>query len=213
MRKKSLLKSKFQPKDKRFITSPNVDGKTGSFTLESPFSFEKCRERFAASFKSDTIGFYFLHNAGYLENVALFLLRTEEILEVPSSEFALTNREYILYIEPSMFWRECSMKRSLLTILLLCGMVYDCDKNNYEEALFSHEYIKRTNAALMRFMFGFTRYTGPALVSSVCAPTLLTKGWVSTFDQKEPKHVREMLVLPEEKEPLVTMHFGDALWC
>src|SRR4051794_32947585 len=103
----------FQPQ--RRITSLNVDVPEGSFALaKEPFKFETCRERFAAEFISSTPGFYLKHPPEQSANVAAFLLKTEEILlEKDRSKFARTNWNNILWIEPSTFWKECGVRRSL----------------------------------------------------------------------------------------------------
>ena len=55
--------------------------------------------------------------AGQSENVPAFVLQAEKIIDIQamgflSSRFALTNRSYVIWIDPSNFWRECEMKRS-----------------------------------------------------------------------------------------------------
>jgi len=52
------------------------------------------------------------------------------------------------------------MKRSLFTALLRSGMEYTPTKLNFEEALFSHQYLEKTEYAVRRFLKGYTKYTG-----------------------------------------------------
>lgn len=200
-----------QFQSERTILSQNVNGKVGDFALDStPFTLESCRERFAKSFVHDTIGFYVLHKRGYNKNVAAFLLRTESILGIESkSEFATTNRQTILWVQPSMFWKECQMKRSLLTILVRCGNNYFLDEDNYEDALFGHEYIVPTRRAMTRFLFGFTKYVGPDISTE---SSVQIKGWKSIFDGKSEEVVKSMLIWPNDKGYTPTVEFPKALW-
>jgi hypothetical protein len=179
----------------KLITSLNIDAELGSFAPDVvPFAFEKCREKFAKMFTVNTEGFYFKHAGGI--GVASFLLKTEAVLKQPFSKFCETNRDSILWIEPSYFWKTCPMRRSLLTILIRCGNVYDVEEDNYEEALFGHEYVVPTKKAMMRFLFGFTRYVGPD-ISSHCSSTVQTRGWKLVFEGKNDAEVKEMLVRPD----------------
>ena len=52
------------------------------------------------------------------------------------------------------------MKRSLLTILLRCGVKYNRKQDNFEDAVFSCAYTQNTRYAVQRFLDGFTKYTG-----------------------------------------------------
>lgn len=205
-------------KDKKFLLSPNIDGEPGWFSVEHPLSFEKCRERFAVHFTHETTGFYFMHPPGWAENVAAFVHKTEEILEIQQdayefSTFAMTNRERILWIEPSGFWKVCSLRRSLLTLILRAGMVYDVDKDNYEDAVFNQEHLRRTKKAIMRFLYGFTCYTGESLTPSPGA-TLIQRGWVAVFESKDEFFIKDTLVLPKSKTPIPISlpDMEEALW-
>ena len=196
---------------KRLITSFNIEAKDGSFALDAaPLQFETCRERFAKSFSSVVEGFYYKHKPDGGRNVAAFLLRTEEVLrEKTYSTFAETNRESILWVEPSNFWRRCSMRRSLLTILLRCGILYDVERDNYEEALFNQEYVIPTRRAVMRFLYGFTRYRSPELASD---STIQVRGWKSVFESKGESDIKEMLVWPDGSAFTPTTEMPNALW-
>jgi hypothetical protein len=169
----------------------------GSFGLDvEPYRFETCRERFGRHWDHTTKGFYLTHpvNAGY--SVATFLKKTEIILkQTQFSEYALTNRDTILWIEPSQFWMCCRMRRSLLTILVRAGMVYDPKKDNYEEALFSEKWAKPTRIAVMRFLFGFTKYVGPDIENQ---PQIESRGWRYVFDNPDEQHAKKCLIWPDE---------------
>jgi hypothetical protein len=199
----------FQPK--RLITAVNIAGEPGHYALDTtPFAFENCRERFAKVFDEKTEGFYFRHHPHKGESVAAFVLKTESIIGVKeSSKFAETNRPSILWFEPASFWRDCQMKRSLLTILLRCGILYDVGLDNYEEALFGHEYIWPTKRATKRFLFGFTKYVGPDISTD---STIQFRGWKSVFEGKSETEVKLMLIWPEVNAYTPTKEFPTALW-
>ena len=93
-----------------------------------------------------------------------------------------------MWINPSQFWKGCKMRKQLLSILLRAGSKYDPDKDNYEEALYTQEYIKGTKSAVMRFLFGFTEYT-----QNVC-------GWERAFRAKTDSEIRKLLVCPDFKK-------------
>lgn len=202
----------------KLIKSPNANnGDHGHFTLESPFQFEACRERFAAVFKETTQGFYFKHPQSKGRHIAEFLLKIERFLNVsPHSNFALTNRRTILWIEPNMFWKSCPLKRSLLTGLLRAGIVYDYREDNFEQALLSNEmprsHLQGTRKALLRFLCGYTKYVGPEPGGS---STLQTQGWRYFFENKDEKAVKLWLKHPDGKRPRVNpakFDLSEVLW-
>lgn len=157
----------------------------GYYAIEAnPIKWINCREKFYNSFVPDLKGFFFSHEFGEREEIAAFINKTEEILDVEQSSFAKTNRPYALWVEPSVFWKKCEIRRSLFTILLRAGRKYKASSGNYEDALFSQEYIKLTKEAVMRFLFGFTNYV--RLDGQ--------KGWVSVFMHKKREDVRKRLV-------------------
>lgn len=202
------MEPKFE--DKKLIASHNIDVPSGSFALESPFRFETCRERFAKSWDENTRGWYFKHEENKGLNVASFLNKTEKILDLKEfSVFAKTNRKTILWIEPSDFWKECRMKRSLLTILVRAGILYEINTDNYEEALFQQTYLAHTKNAVLRFLFGFTKYIGPDIDSGT---TLESKGWKTIFDGKDCEYVKRNLIFPESNCYIPVYKKEDALW-
>lgn len=197
--------------ENKIITSLQVSAESGSFALdEKPLKFEKCRERFAPLFLPDTHGFYFTHIPGFGERIAKFILKTELILgETEHTTYAMTNRSTILWVKPSKFWKSCYIRRSLLTILLRAGNDYDPDRDNYESALFRQEYVIPTKKAVMRFLYGFTRYTGEIPIG---APTLIVKGWKMIFEGKTENEIRSLLVRPNSQKRLQCIELPDALW-
>lgn len=203
------MKVEFQ--EKRLITSQNVEAKPGHFALDAtPLTWENCRERFAKMFKEDTVGFYFKHEANQSLNVASFVLKTECILKVEEkSKFAETNRASILWFEPSAFWKQCQMRRSLLTILLRCGILYNAEVDNYEDALFRQDYVIPTKRAVMRFLFGFTKYVGPDISTDA---TVQFKGWKTIFEGKSPAEIKQMLVWPDGNPYTPSVEMTETLW-
>ncbi len=197
--------------DSKLISSMNVDAKVGSFALDkSPLEFEFCRERFAKVFDDKIQGFYFKTESGKCADVANFLLKTEDILQQKKfSNFSKTNRDSILWVEPSEFWQSCEMRRSLLTILLRCALTYSFKYDNYQEALFDHEYIIPTKKAMMRFLFGFTKYTGDSIASD--SPTIQFRGWKSVFEGKEIQEIKKLLISNDESNVLIS-EFSKELW-
>ncbi|MCK9458307.1 MAG: hypothetical protein M0R80_01535 [Proteobacteria bacterium] len=155
-----------------------------------------CRDRFnTCYFTEDTEGFYVSHLAGDAVKVSAFMYKTEVILGVSYSEFAPTNRDYITWIAPSLFWKDNFIRRSLLTLLLRAGTAYDPKTDNYEEALYSNKYLKDSKPAVMRFLFGFTEFPS-------AGPDWST-GWWATFVNKSTEEVRRALVSKKVSEPSV----------
>lgn len=204
--------TKVEFKSKKLFSSTNIDALDGHFAVEAtPIKWENCRERFAKAFTASLEGFFFKHPAGRSISVASFIVKTEDILKEPLfSSFSETNRDTILWVEPSEFWKSCQMRRSLLTILLRCGMLYDLERDNYEEALFTQEYVIPTKKAMMRFLFGFTKYVGPNLdVDS----TIQVRGWKSVFEGKDEAEIKSMLVHPGQNPYTPSTDFERRLWC
>ena len=171
----------------------------GSFSLDNPsFAWFKCREQFAPKFLKETEGFFFSIVSPFgnqLEGIASFIGRTEEILSeahvLENTKFSKTTRPHALWVVPSMFWRECPVRRSLLTILLRCGQVYDPEKNNYETALKSDPYAVITEMAIRRFLFGYTTST---------EKNTNPPGWRDLFQNKTIEDIRKALVLPAKNK-------------
>ena len=182
----------------------------GQYSLRAnPLEWIGCRERIAALFKTDTPHLFFSVEPTQCEKVAQFILKTEEIIDLPKrSTFQRTNRNHILFMAPQPFWTQCPVRRSLLTILLRQGLKYDPTQDNYEDALFHHDPLTRnymliTRPAITRFLFGFTHYCGPT--ESYTIP-----GWVTLFKNATPKIIRERLIHPNP-EPTLMVGAGS-LW-
>ena len=166
-------------------------------------SWEKCRETFAGYFDSTVSGFYFSCEENHRENIARFINKFEMVIDIAEkSQFYLTDKPFAIWIEPSAFWRECVIKRSLLTALCRCGTKYNWELDNFDEALWSQTYTKNTECAVKRFLFGFTK-----LIFSHDGAN--KTGWQSIFENKTVDQIRKQMVRPE---PLETSLIGNFLW-
>lgn len=224
------FKAMASPEGKKYFKSSAFrlpkDGSFGVRTSKSPLDEIKwisCREAFANKFNSSTEGFFFSCNVekrrwptgvpkDYPLNVCEFLRKTESIIaelsgnseEFCYSEFKKTNLKSIIWIEPSSFWRTCSMRRSLLSILLRSSMAYSPFMDNYEDALFSYGYAKRTKPAIMRFLFGYTEFKRDKSI-----PVTGRQGWLTFFESRSSKEIKNCLQ-PLKREFFVLSQ--DALW-
>lgn len=145
-----------------------------------------CRDLFHNQFCNLSL-FFFSHDTTKGHCVAAFMRKVEEILNVePRSKFGPTQRKTIMWIEPSRWWTVRAMRRSLFTILLRAGCKYSPNKDNFEEALFSHPYIMSTQYAVNKFFAGNTKYTGRK------------RGWYKQFYEGKPteQEVDSLLVKP-----------------
>ena len=96
-----------------------------------------------------------------------------------------------------------------MTVLLRAGILYDLEKDNYEDALFRQEYVIPTKKAVMRFLYGFTNYKGPEVV---CTGTILVRGWKTIFEGKNEAEVRAWLVASPQMSYTPTVELETALW-
>jgi hypothetical protein len=201
-------------KKKDVVASASINVKPGSFALEStPLRFETCRERFAKQFNENKKEFFFKHSPDKGIEVATFVNKIEDLLSLDEkSKFSETNRNTILWVECSTFWSQCPMRRSLFTILLRAGMLYETKKDNFEESLFSEKYVKRTKRAVMRFLFGFTEYSGTSIVSNSGVIPYNT-GWVTVFEKKDDDFLISNLVTTDNFcKKLFVNQLSERLW-
>lgn len=210
----------------RNILMPYCTPNPGNFGLESETNrislWDTCREQFAAKFNDKVDGFYFSHaeNKGY--DIANFLFKFEMVVKTSHdqydfdfSEYSLTSSNHVLYVRISPFWRECFFRRSFLTTLMRCGQNFDQMSQNFDEALFSQRYketcyLNETRNATMRFMCGFTRYTG---APPIIAGTVIKHGWREEFSNLDMKEVRRKLVLPAGFSEIGNLVGQDSCWC
>lgn len=188
----------------------------GNFSLDSnPVAWENCREQFAAKFHENITGFYFSHAPDKGDDIAEFLTKFENVINVPNTCFSKTNRSFAIWIEPASFWRNCEIKRSLLTIILRAAANYDKNKDNFDDALFNplfsdNQYIRETKLAIMRFMFGFTSFTGN--YKNIPSATVHKNGWREEFQYADEPSIRRLLVKPTKEKEISTLIGLDTLW-
>jgi len=211
------MKAKFK-EIKKFKS--HVHPPVGNYAIDSDqtqdIRWDHCREQFAVKFNQNTKGFYFSHIAGKSLDIGEFVTKFELITELDEfSVFSKTHKDTVLWIEPSVFWLDCHIKRSLFTILIRCGMNYSVESDNFDDALFGNYkenfYIKETKSAVMRFMFGFTRFVGNLSIISPTA-TVIKHGWREEFLKADDYIVRERLVLPEGKKKEINIIGLESLW-
>jgi len=210
----------------REITMTYCNPPAGAFAIEKDtnrlVNWDHCREQFAVRFLEKTEGFYFCHKICEAESVAYFINKFENILSTSEScigmektQFAHTNQEKVIYVQPSVFWRDCFFKRSLFTILIRCSQNYSEKKDNFDEALFSPNYKEstytfETKPAVLRFMFGFTKYTGiPPVVENA---TVIKHGWKEEFYKLDETEIKSRLVLPDGVRKKGNIVGSDSLW-
>jgi hypothetical protein len=194
------------------LSTLNTDCKVGSYALhKTPIVFDVCRERFAVSWhKHCKYAILYKHDSNQSAAIASFILKTEKILNIKNnSSFALTNCDTILWVKPCTFWKACRIRRSLFTVLLRAGMNYNVEQDNYEDALFNHEYLHSTRDAVKRFLFGFVTYTGPHIPYT----SVDVYGWRCTFSDLPVSKVKQYLISKKSsKSTSVPAVLESALW-
>jgi len=198
----------------------HVQPPVGNYALEAEppkdVHWDHCREQFAAKFNELTPGFYFSHPVGKSHDVGEFLAKFETIIGLTAfSTFSKTEKESVLWIVPAAFWTNCQMKRSLMTIILRCGINYDSAKDNFDDALFGEyketTYVKETRSAMLRFMFGFTKFTG-TLNPITSTSSVIKHGWREEFQKLDDSTIRRRLVLPEGAARESSIIGVESLW-
>lgn len=187
----------------------------GQFALDVEYPktphWYNCRENFASQFTDKVVGFFYSMPPYSLDIISKFIGKFEKIIEVPSSLFVATNKVNVLWFEPTEFWRSCLIRRSLLTALLRCAVNYK--ENNFDEVLFSPAYnenrwIRETKEATLRFLYGYTHWTGSYKVN---ADHMHQKyGWHEEFRFLNQWEVRKRLIAVQPKE--VSMIGVESLW-
>lgn len=175
--------------------------KAGHYALDRiPFNFQKCRDNVFDIFTEETEGLFFSHEDNQHLNVVAFISKVEDILNLEEKSICSpTGFSFTTWVIPSKFWKNCPIKRSLFTLFLRSGMMYDCEKNNFDEALVSDVecYGKDTIVALKRFLFGFTYYDNEASKKTIydCYAKF---GWHTVFKNKPQEDVCKILLRPKE---------------
>jgi hypothetical protein len=128
-----------------------------------------CREYFQEE-SSGIRRMLFCHTAHRCKNIAKFIGEIEKKLNLNKKTIiGPTQRYNISWIKVSDWWTKSSMRRSLFTIFLRCGVRYSYKEENFEKALMSNIYTRHTEYAVRRFLSGATKYTGKK------------KGWYNQF--------------------------------
>lgn len=193
----------------------------GNFALEveppkTPH-WDHCREQFASKFNETIQGFFYSVHPNTCEDVAEFLVKCEEIIGLDrTSAFCKTDKNTIMWIVPTLFWLGCDMKRSFLTMMLRCGLNYNKEKDNFDDALFSETYkenkwARETKAATMRFLFGFTRWIDQRPKDTTLYMTS-KYGWHEEFSRIDNLCIRKRLALPEGKVIEPSIIGVESLW-
>lgn len=212
--------------DMRAFKQPYSLPPVGNFALEveppkAPH-WDHCREQFAAKFNESVEGFYYSVHPNGAEDVACFLVKCEEVVGIKDlkksyqhSTFCKTGKNTILWVSPSMFWLDCEMKRSLLTVFLRCGLNYNHEKDNFDDALFSenykeNKYARETRAAIMRFLFGFTKWTDRPKERTEYMSS--KHGWHEEFRCQDNVGVRKKLALPDGEVMETSIIGVESLW-
>lgn len=194
----------------------------GGFALQPdsghPIFWEPCREHFSVQFTENCKGFYFCHSFGKSDDVANFISKFENIVQINQkqefSTFRKTCRRNIIWIEPSVFWLKCKMKRSLFTILARCGMNYFTENDNFDDVLFGNYkeniYLKDTKSAFLRFMFGFTDWNNIDVTNKNNQDE--RHGWREEFYNLDEKKARLMLACPKNSTKQTNLIGFDSLW-
>jgi hypothetical protein len=172
--------------EKKSFGRPTAGIKSGSYAKiigPQPGPWIYCRDTFHGQ-TQNLKEMLFCHKAGVSENIALFIYKFESILNHTNLTICgPTNINRIMWIKPAQFWIRQPIRRSLFTALLRAAQKYDPVTDNFEEALFSNQYLKSSQPAVRRFLRGYTWYTGNA------------GGWDNAFRSRSEKQIEEMLTL------------------
>ena len=132
----------------------------------------RCRDLWQVKMGKPDV-FFLAHKNGKSKNIIEFMKQVENILNLEQkSEYGLTQKKFIIYIKPSKWWLDKAIKKSLFTLLLRCGSIYN--KNNFQQALISEEYLEKTKESVDRFLSGHTNYNGKV------------RGWYNQFFIRNP---------------------------
>jgi hypothetical protein len=209
----------------REITLAYCNPPIGAFAVEKEGRlgrWDHCREQFAVLFDEKIKEFYFSHKTETAEPIAAFISRFEDILKQSNNhlisektQFAYTSHNNIIMIQISDFWKDCFFKRSLFTLILRSGQNYVISADNFDDALFSPNFkessnIYETKTAVLRFMFGYTKYTG--ISPSIGTATVIKHGWKEEFCKLTVDEIRNRLVWPDGSPKLVNIVGCDSLW-
>lgn len=199
----------------------------GYFAVDEKYpkalSWQHCREKFLASFYCKSKGFFFSHFHNTNEDIAGFIIKCEKIIQYSDNRifentiFKKTSDEKIIWIQPSKFWLECIIKRSLLTLLLRCSLNYKITEDNFDECMFSEKFCenilaRETKDAIVRFFHGFTKYSGNQNITEESNnQSIIKQGWHFEFMGKPLYYLKQTLIKPNTKN-IKNILGIDALW-
>lgn len=152
-----------------------------------------CREGFHTYVDPIRQGnFYFVHHAKRGVDVANFIYRLEEMMELTrKSLFKYTENEAVCYVEVAPWWLDLPMRYSFYTIALRAAMNWQRhQKMDWRTTLLSQPYAGATPTAVDRFLAGYTHYTGQV------------RGWSRQFTGQDnnyvitPAQIQTLLVKP-----------------
>lgn len=148
----------------------------------------RCREDFHKFCRKLNYMAFVLNKHTCLQYVAAFIDRIETVTGVRhETVFAPTNRNNVVWLNVSPWWSEQSMRRNVFTAFLRASQNYIPVRDNFEEALWSCNYLDRSRDAVKRFLRGYTWYTG-----RVC-------GWYRQFAHVESsERLNQLLIKPEK---------------
>lgn len=156
--------------------------RTGKLSLSE---WHPCRETFYQTWKSTPI---ICFGAKYPRRLLSFIRITEIRLsklsgeEIPATKVGRTNCKGITWIEVSSWWRATAIRRSFFTEFIRAGSYYNRPLTNEEKAIvispiYGHTqtlsrkadywtammmriHFRKTQPAVLRFLDGYTHYTG-----------------------------------------------------
>lgn len=165
---------------------------SGSFSPYRLINWSSCREIFAKSFApgDDKLWFAPGLEADSDKNVQGFVNIVEDAVSAGKTSLIRSDAEGVCLVKFPQFWSSCPVKRSLFTILLRLGRYYRISSRNFEDTLYGHFFTRRTKPAIMRFLFGFTEFSGGRNVRH--------SGWYSLFRDRTDQEVRRMLIAPRK---------------
>ena len=127
----------------------------------------------------------FAHTQYRSYNIAAFIDKIESKLKLEQRTIVgPTQRNTVSWISINPWWTTTSMRRSFFTAMLRSGMKYIPSRNNFEEALFSNAYFRRTESAVRYFLDGHTTYKGRRC------------GWYTEF-RYPSRDIKNILVRPK----------------
>lgn len=213
-----MMNDLFETSEELLVPTLYAPGGPGQFASKpendmdsTSFYWDKCREQFAKKFQITTAGFFYSLDYGKITNGCLFIRHVEKFLEIEShSKFFKTNRENVVYIHVSNFWKSCYIRRSLFTLVCRLGLEYD--GKSWEKYLFgdvmptgraeidaNYEMAQKTKNALLRFFLGFRWYVGDLThIQKEYFPE--KHGWVIEFAGKSNEYIKNVLVLENKSK-------------